>query len=576
MKITKFGKTLTVKNWKGERLTNRYIGLDTETPMIQDRETPKLVITCAYDGSDNVWIITNHRIMEFLSLHSKHTFILHNFYFDMKVITAHCGWDWIPQIEAGLIYDTQLLFKLAWIGTYGYTLKRSSLDFCVEKLLNEVLPKDNDIRLTFGQFIRKDGSIAYNDISNAHLVYALLDPVATLLVFFELKRMISLLPTSTMCAHKIHLMGDIALKDISDRGLNVDTYQADVYRSYLELLGSKPEEALNSYGYFIGKKGNKKVYDQIMLDNGIDSLPITKTGNFSQKVEDLDPYINTCYFVKAFIDYMDLKKEKDFLRLMVNERIYPDYDSIKKTGRTGCKRPNIQNPPRRPGIRNCFLPKRNHVFVDADYSSIEMYTQAYYLKTLYGESNMYDQLQLGKDLHIFVGSSIYNVSEDNVDSQQRQSSKIANYGFLSGMTAQTFVDYSKQLGAKFTLDEAKFIRAGWVKAYPEIEQHWLRSYKEKTFISDSGFVRANCGSTHWLNTHFQGKAAEGAKLALWLLYKEKIPSVAFIHDQIILESPIDLAHDHAKALKRCMEEGMKLVCPMNIEVDTEFKYNLGK
>ena len=50
------------------------------------------------------------------------------------------------------------------------------------------------------------------------------------------------------------------------------------------------------------------------------------------------------------------------------------------------------------------------------------------------------------------------------------------------------------------------------------------------------------------NTPFQGLAADGAKLALWGLYRAGFRAVAFVHDKGLIELPINA--DHTEAAKR--------------------------
>ena len=180
MKITKFGRTFKVKQWKHIIKLGPVIGLDTETSLIQNEShTPDLVITTAYDGSDTAYFILNKDVHSFLEAHKSHKLVLHNAAFDLRVFTKYCGFEFWGMIEGGNILDTALLFKLLWIATKGFTPKKWSLDYCVSLLLKNVLPKDNDIRLTFGQYIKEDGSVDYKGMSKPHIQYAILDPVAT-------------------------------------------------------------------------------------------------------------------------------------------------------------------------------------------------------------------------------------------------------------------------------------------------------------------------------------------------------------------------------------------------------------
>lgn len=576
MKIKKFGKIFTVKQWNGEIL-GKVIAVDTETELIEhEAHTPRLVITTAYDGK-YAYLITNKDVQRFIETHkSNHIFVLHNFAFDRRVLLKACGFPFWEMIENDRVHDTGILFKLLWIATKGFTPKKWSLDYCVSSLINDVLPKDNAIRLTFGQYLREDGSVDYKGMSVDHKVYALLDPIATYLVYQEIMKQIRMLPTTTNLAHKIHLMGDLALDDIRQRGIGVDIPYTEKLRNELEAEMKPHIEVLATYGWSRGEKGNQKVYEGIcdFLEIRVPKSP--KSHDYSMKAEDLEPY-NHLPFVKSFLKFLELEHKHGFLNELTTERVHPYYDSIKNTARTSCKKPNIQNPPRSGGVRECFRAKKGHVFCDADYGSIEMYTAADCMKRLGFGSTMFDVLNAGNDPHLFAGSVIYNKSQEEVNKDQRQASKIANYGFLANMSEATFIEYAGQFGISFTMKESKRIKKGWREAYPEVDQFFKAPYKAQgTFISKSGFIRANCSYTAWLNTHFQGEAAEGAKIALYLCFKAGLPLVAFIHDEIMIEVPEECADEKLKELQEYMISGMKMVCNMNIKTSGTIRERHGK
>lgn len=574
MIIKKFGKTFILKQWKGEKLQDE-VSLDTETEKIEYiGHIPRLVLTCAYDGGNTCYIITNSKLNSFLELHKNHTLIFHNCPFDLSVITNFCGFKFWDMIESGRLIDTSVLFQLVAIATRGFTHKKWSLDYCVSNLLNDVLPKDESIRLTFGQFIREDNTIDYKAITKDHYIYACLDPIATHLIYLNLKNTIKGLQTNTNLAHTIHLMGHIALYDINKRGIGVDLDYVNKLRNEIQNEMNIEAEILASYGWTRGQEGNQETYNQICAFLELD-LPRTSNG-YSMSAEHLAKY-NNVPFVQSLLKFLELEKKKSFLNEMTSERIHPYYDPIKNTGRTSAKGPNIQNPPRKGGIRESMVPKEGHIFVDADYGSIEMYTIADIMRQKGFGRTLFDVLNAGKDPHLFAGSIIYNKPESEVTKDQRQASKIANYGFLADMSPETFIDYAGQFGISFTLKEAKKIKKGWTEAYPEVKKFWKSQYKSGgLFKSTTGFLRAGCSYTAWLNTHFQGRAAEGAKIALYLCYKAGLPMVAFVHDQIVLESPLEKKEEHSKLLKECMIEGMKKVCDMNIQVDVEIKERYGK
>lgn len=83
--------------------------------------------------------------------------------------------------------------------------------------------------------------------------------------------------------------------------------------------------------------------------------------------------------------------------------------------------------------------------------------------------------------------------------------------------------------------------------------------------------RGGCAYSAFANGHFQGLAAVGAKRALWAVAKECYTGkssplfgcrpVAFIHDEIIIEAPLDRLHEAAFRLRDVMVREMQAVCP---------------
>ena len=534
----------------------------------------RLVITTCYDGSGTCYIIKNKDVLNFLETHKNHTLVLHNFSFDARVFTQHCGFEWWEMIESGKILDTALLFKLVSIATRGFTPARSSLDFVVGNLLKDVLPKDNSIRLTFGQYLNEDGTVRYKDITKGHYVYALLDPIATYLVWENLASTIKTLPTSTNLAHTIHLMGDIALDDIERRGIAIDLEYTNNLREGFRKEMDYEAEIVASFGWVRGVKGNQESYNEICKFLELD-LPMTDNG-YSMKTEDLECYSHLP-FVQSIMHYLETEKKYNYLSDLTTERVHPYYDSIKNTARTSCRKPNIQNPPVKGGIRECFVPKEGKIFANADYSAIEMFTAAICMKEKGWGQTMHDVLNAGLDPHKFAAASINKCTEEEVSKDQRQQAKPANYGFLANMSAETFIPYAAGYGLDLSLEESNKIKKGWANAFPEVKQFWKAPYKAGgMFIARSGFIRAHCTYTAWLNTHFQGRAAEGAKVALYLCYKGGLDVVLFCHDEIVIEADLENPEPEKKLLEKYMEDGMKMICDMNIVVKATLMTRHGK
>lgn len=559
MIINKFKQQFIVKWWKDEQLSD-FITIDTETQLITSPAIiPNLILTTVYDGSGSVFIVKNDDIFKFIEKHNKATFCMYNAAFDIPVLEQAAKLPLFDTfIQNGRLLDGQILFRLHSIATEGMEAKKWSLDYVTELITKEILDKNEDIRLTFGQYqdnVTK--AINYSKISEDHLKYACLDPIATYICTKKILEKIKQLPTTTNLAHNINLVGDIALAQVTRNGIHIDQERVLRIRAELESDKVKNEEILATYGYIKGKKGNTKILENICKQENF-ALPVTETGKMCVAKQYLEDY-KKHPFIDAYLKFKGFSKTQNFLNDLNTEKVYPRYNSLKVTTRTSCTRPNVQNMPRIGGIRECFIAKPGHVFLDLDYSAIELAAISAINLKLFKFSIMADLINQGKDLHTYAASKIYKISEEEVSKEQRQFAKIANFGFVAAMSAQTFISHAAKFGITISLEDSSFLRSEWVKVFPEFAKYWKRGYGRTTILTDSGLIRSNCSYTEALNFPMQSRVAEGAKLALYNLMKSNYKVVAFIHDQVIIEHAIEGAEQSLKYVMKIMIDSMSMV-----------------
>lgn len=236
---------------------------------------------------------------------------------------------------------------------------------------------------------------------------------------------------------------------------------------------------------------------------------------------------------------------------------------------------NLQQLPRVGGIRECFIPKKEgNVFVDVDYSAIELVCLSQVLINKFGHSEMAELINSGKDLHYETASSIFKKPIKDITKDQRQFAKIANFGYPANMAPSTFVDYCKGYGLDITSAFSADVKEAWKKKYPEIEEFFKlpNNYKDIEIQTKDGDVyqtfkhttitgrkRARATYTAFLNTHFQGLAADGMKLALYKILKAGHELVLVVHDQCVVECSKESSEEVLKDVERLMIEGMEEV-----------------
>jgi DNA polymerase-1 len=563
MYVTKFGRKFKIDWWKGQTLLNQ-IALDTETELIASpSDIPFIIISTAYDGGDTIYLIRNNDLNRFLELHEKHEYIFWNAAFDISVLEKQTGFNFHTLLLSKKINDAQLLYRLLSIATLGIEARKYALDFVTEQLQNETLSKDESIRLTFGQFLN-NGEVDYKAITEPHLEYAALDPVATYLNYQSIIEQISKLPTGTKLGQQIHLLGDIALAQVYRNGVCINLPYVEKIKNQFEESKQTNADILASYGYIRGQKGNRTVLENILRSLNI-PLPLTEKGSLCTQASLLENYKHFP-FINAYLDFKGFEKQESFLKLLNKERVHPRYNSLKRTGRSSCTSPNIQQMPRVGGIRECFVAAPEHVFLDCDYSAIELASIASICLKLFGYSKMAKLINEGRDLHYYMASHIYKCSENEITKEQRQFAKIPNFGLVANMGADTFQRHAANNGFVISLDEAVAVKQAFIKAYPEMQKYWKRGYGRDTVITDTGFVRANCSYTEYLNCPMQGKVAEGAKIALYNLIRSGHKVVAFVHDQVIVECHKSKAEQALNEVKKIMIESMQKVI-IGVKVD---------
>ena len=80
-------------------------------------------------------------------------------------------------------------------------------------------------------------------------------------------------------------------------------------------------------------------------------------------------------------------------------------------------------------------------------------------------------------------------------------------------------------------------------------------------VTITGRLRGKVGFSQSRNTPFQGVAADGAKIALWNLNRSGFRVVAFIHDEFLIEIPVEADHtEEASRVESILCDSMQQLC----------------
>lgn len=292
-----------------------------------------------------------------------------------------------------------------------------------------------------------------------------------------------------------------------------------------------------------------------------------------------------------------LRKRAQRLALAGDLPIQTRFDSLKETGRTsssmGKQKPGepatswgdqIQNMNRAPGLRECYRARPGFLLLSVDWSAAELSTLAEACRHLVGYSVLGDTIRSGLDPHLAFAASwrgwsyewaaearkgLHGEEAAKAVGEARQGSKAANFGFPGGLGITKFRLYSASTyGVKLTDQQARDLKSNWLAKYPEMSEYFrivsaAVDAGHPVVQIGSGRVRGRVWFTNACNSYFQGLAADMAKDAGWRLFREcYLPGtvlfgcriVNFVHDEYILEVPVDTAHECAERVVRIMEE----------------------
>jgi DNA polymerase-1 len=288
----------------------------------------------------------------------------------------------------------------------------------------------------------------------------------------------------------------------------------------------------------------------------------------------LREYRSTSQLVKTFgRSYLDFADE---------DRIYPRWVQLgTDAGRSSCKEPNLQQIPKDIRYRRCFRAPEGRVLIKCDYSQLQLRLAA----KIAGDKKMIEAFRSGADLHTLTAQTI--TGKKDVTKAERRTAKAVNFGLLFGLGAKGLMGTAlADYGIHLDLAEATAYREAFFQAYTGLRE-WHRqagrsaAKESRTILGRRRLFTEKTPFTHRLNSPVQGSEADGAKLAMVLLWerREQCPGafpVLFVHDEIVVEADADKADDAAAWLKQAMIDGMKdRLDPVPCEVEAQIAQTWG-
>jgi DNA polymerase-1 len=269
----------------------------------------------------------------------------------------------------------------------------------------------------------------------------------------------------------------------------------------------------------------------------------------------------------------------------VTGRIHSDFMQIgAATGRLASSNPNLSQIPKDKEHRGCFQAQDGNTLISADFSQEELRLLADFSR----DPKFLEVFAKGGDFHKHTAALIYNIPLDKVDADARDMAKRMNFGVVYGIGAWRFAKTANILETEARMiinkyfDTFKGVKR-WLnfQKVQVVENHYNRTPSGRLvryeFDEDDGEARA-AAQREGANLPLQGGGADILKRSLRIFYDEsksfqnKIKLVNLVHDQIDIESPIDIANEVEDLLNRCMvKAGTEFVSQVEIKVDSHQK-----
>ncbi|MBQ1414050.1 MAG: DNA polymerase I, partial [Clostridia bacterium] len=329
-----------------------------------------------------------------------------------------------------------------------------------------------------------------------------------------------------------------------------------------------------------------KQIGSILFDKmGLPGGKKTKTG-WSTNAEVLEALSGQYEIVAQILEYRTLTKLTSTYCQGLKKAIGPDgrihttfRQTETRTGRISSIEPNLQNIPVRTPLgselRKFFRAGEGMTLVDADYSQIELRVLAH----IAGDQTMIDAFRNGTDIHAVTASQVFGIPLDAVTPQMRSNAKAVNFGIVYGISAFSL---SKDIGVT-NAEAAAYIKSymtryAAIAAYMKrtVEEARAKGYAETLYgrrrylpeLTASNFQTRSFGERVARNMPIQGTAADIIKIAMIAVYKRlrsegmRSRLILQIHDELLLECPVEEAEKASALLKEEMEKAVSLSVPM--------------
>ncbi len=380
------------------------------------------------------------------------------------------------------------------------------------------------------------------------------------------------------------------LADMEREGIRVKAEELKVYGEQLMgRIGELEQNIYDAAGETFNINSPKQLgvilFEKLQLPHG----KKTKTG-YSTAADVLEKLAAEFPIVSDILEYRQMTKLKstyaDGLANFISEdgRIHGKFhQTITATGRISSTDPNLQNIPIRMElgrlIRKVFVPEEGFVFLDADYSQIELRVLAH----LSDDDKLIQAYQDAQDIHTITASQVFHVAPEEVTPLLRRNAKAVNFGIVYGISS-----FGLSQDLSITRKEAQEYIEQYFRTYPGIKQFLDRAVedaKKNGYVTtmfgrrrpvpelqSSNFMQRSFGERVAMNAPIQGTAADIIKIAMnrvneWLRSRGmKSRLILQVHDELLVETAIEEIDEVREMMVREMQNAAQMKVRLEVDI----------
>lgn len=323
---------------------------------------------------------------------------------------------------------------------------------------------------------------------------------------------------------------------------------------------------------------------------GITEVKNKKSGKYSTGAEILEKLQDKYPVIQDILKYRMYKKLcSTYLEgyrpyIGGNQLVHTTYNqTVTATGRLSSANPNLQNIPIRESegreLRKIFIPREGNVFIDADYSQIELRLLAHFS----GCKELIEAYKNNEDIHAVTASQVFGVKTEEVTDKMRRAAKAVNFGIIYGIS-----DFGLSQNLNISVATARQYIEKYFASYSAVKEYMNGNVE---FAKANGYVSTLTGRKRYIpeinssnynlrqfgeraamNMPLQGSSADIIKIAMINVYNSlkkeglKTKLILQVHDELVLDAPKEEADRAAEILKFEMENAVKLKVPLTVDV----------